>query len=144
MTDTTSDPLPRAVIVDVDGTLAHSDSRDVMDFSLVGLDRVDQTIAETVRIFSAAGMQILVTSGRKDTCRRQTEVWLAAANIPSDALFMRDRYDDRPDVAVKRDLYDRHIRGRFDVHCVLDDRASVVQGWRDLGLTCLQVAPGDF
>ena len=83
-------------------------------------------------------------SGRKETCRRQTEVWLAVADVPSDALLMRDRYDDRPDVQVKRDLYDRHVRGRYDVLCVLDDRSSVVQGWRDLGLTCLQVAPGDF
>ena len=44
-------------------------------------------------------------SGRKETCRRQTEVWLAVADVPSDALLMRDRYDDRPDVRVKRDLY---------------------------------------
>jgi hypothetical protein len=26
----------------------------------------------------------------------------------------------------------------------LDDRNSVVKLWRDLGLTCLQVAEGDF
>ena len=136
--------LPRAVLVDVDGTLAHADGRDIMDFSQVGLDRVDETIAEIVRIFAAAGLTVVVMSGRKETCRRQTEVWLAVADVPSDALLMRDRYDDRPDVQVKRDLYDRHVRGRYDVLCVLDDRSSVVQGWRDLGLTCLQVAPGDF
>ena len=47
--------LPRAVLVDVDGTLAHADGRDIMDFSQVGLDRVDETIAEIVRIFAAAG-----------------------------------------------------------------------------------------
>ena len=46
--------LPRAVLVDVDGTLAHADGRDIMDFSQVGLDRVDETIAEIVRIFAAA------------------------------------------------------------------------------------------
>jgi hypothetical protein len=27
---------------------------------------------------------------------------------------------------------------------VLDDRDQVVTMWRGLGLTCLQVAPGDF
>ena len=31
-----------------------------------------------------------------------------------------------------------------DVFLVVDDRQKVVNMWRDLGLTCVQVAPGDF
>ena len=30
------------------------------------------------------------------------------------------------------------------VHFILEDRTSVVQAWRKLGYTCLQVAEGDF
>jgi hypothetical protein len=30
-----------------------------------------------------------------------------------------------------------------DIICVFDDRTKVVNMWRDLGLTCFQVAPGD-
>ena len=30
------------------------------------------------------------------------------------------------------------------VLCVFDDRDKVVQMWRDMGLTCMQVAPGNF
>lgn len=39
---------------------------------------------------------------------------------------------------------DTHIRDRYDVRVVLDDRDSVVKMWRSLGLTCLQVALGEF
>ena len=31
-----------------------------------------------------------------------------------------------------------------DVAFILEDRDSMVKKWRDLGLTCLQVAYGDF
>jgi hypothetical protein len=31
-----------------------------------------------------------------------------------------------------------------DVFCVVDDRQKVVDMWRENGLTCFQVAPGDF
>ena len=30
------------------------------------------------------------------------------------------------------------------IFCVLDDRDRVVKMWRDLGLTCFQVAQGNF
>ena len=34
--------------------------------------------------------------------------------------------------------------GNYNVKFVLDDRNRVVEMWRSLGLTCLQVADGDF
>ena len=37
-----------------------------------------------------------------------------------------------------------HIEPFYDVLCVLDDRDQVVRMWRHRGLTCLQVAPGNF
>jgi hypothetical protein len=45
---------------------------------------------------------------------------------------------------VKREIFDRSIRHVWQVRGVLDDRDQVVRMWRDLGLTCAQVAPGDF
>jgi hypothetical protein len=57
---------------------------------------------------------------------------------------MRPAGDMRKDAIVKRELFDRHVRDRYDVTCILDDRSQVVDMWRSLGLTCLQVAPGEF
>lgn len=57
---------------------------------------------------------------------------------------MRPAGDHRRDAIVKRELFDLHIRHQYRVTHVLDDRTQVVQMWRALGLTCLQVADGDF
>jgi hypothetical protein len=59
-------------------------------------------------------------------------------------LLMRPLGDNRPDEIVKEEMYELHIRGKYNVALVLDDRQKVVDLWRRLGLTCLQVADGDF
>jgi hypothetical protein len=58
---------------------------------------------------------------------------------------MRPEGDNRKDSIVKRELFDTHVRNKFYIDFVLDDRDQVVDMWRnDLGLTCLQVDWGDF
>jgi hypothetical protein len=58
---------------------------------------------------------------------------------------MRGHRDQRKDSIIKRELFDGHVRGRFYVEAVIDDRNQVVDMWRrELGLTCLQVDYGDF
>ena len=60
-------------------------------------------------------------------------------------LFMRPAGDTRDDRIVKREIYEREIKGKYNVLWVLDDRNKVVDMWRrELGLTCLQVAEGNF
>ena len=84
-------------------------------------------------------------SGRTDACRTATHQWLLKhVGVPFQGLYMRAAGDMRKDAIVKRELFDRHIRDSYDVTCVLDDRDQVVAAWRELGLTCLQVAPGNF
>ena len=51
-----------------------------------------------------------------------------------------------PDNELKRKWFDDLI-GEDDkdqVLCVFDDRQKVVDMWRELGLTCMQVDKGDF
>ena len=42
------------------------------------------------------------------------------------------------------ELYEQHVKDHYDVLCVFDDRNQVVDMWREIGLKCLQVQPGDF
>jgi hypothetical protein len=78
-------------------------------------------------------------------CRWQTELWLREHLGATDpVLYMRPAGSNAPDDQVKRELYEQHIAGRFEVRFILDDRAKVVRMWRDLGLTVLAVADGDF
>lgn len=137
--------LPSAVLVDVDGTLALHDGRDPYDESLVAFDLPNTAIITIVRALHKDGHRIILVSGRSEAARQDTTDWLTEhLQVPIDAIYLRPRGDRRRDVHIKREIYQNHIASRYDVLCVLDDRNQVVQLWRSLDLTCLQVAPGDF
>jgi hypothetical protein len=57
---------------------------------------------------------------------------------------MRPRGDSRRDSIVKQEIFSDHIRHRWRITGVFDDRQHVVRMWRSLGLTVFQVAEGDY
>lgn len=137
--------LPSAVIVDIDGTLALITDRSPYSHHGVLKDKPNAPVVEVARALRAAGHTLVIMSGRSELARADTETWLRRhLGEPFVGPFMRAEGDDRRDAAVKRELYEREVRGVYEVLCVLDDRDQVVRLWRSLGLTCLQVAPGDF
>jgi FMN phosphatase YigB (HAD superfamily) len=142
----------RAIIVDVDGTLAnkHPD-RSPYEFDKVAMDSIHEDIAELVNMYAIVAddsdnllYTIIIVSGREDICRLETENWLDEHGVLWDTLFMRKAGDFRKDVIVKKEIYDQEIKGNYDVRLVIDDRDQVVEMWRELGLRCIQVAPGNF
>jgi predicted kinase len=143
---------PKAFLVDIDGTLAHMrDYRGPFDWHNVGLDDVDKIIVGIVGAIWQGTYSVdepytvIAMSGRDEVCRKETEDWLRnKAYCYYDELFMRPEGDMRPDNIVKAELFDKYVRDNFDVQFVLDDRDQVVDMWRRMGLTCLQVAEGDF
>lgn len=82
-----------------------------------------------------------------EQCRRQTVLWLEANVWPqlhNAELHMRADGDYRPDDVVKREIYEQEI-APAEIMGVIDDRDKVVRMWREeLGLACIQVAPGNF
>lgn len=135
---------PPAIIVDVDGTVALMGDRSPYDYALVSEDKPNGPVIEAVRAAWHDGYEIIFMSGREDSCRDATLEWLGThVSVPGD-LHMRATGDQRKDAIVKRELFDTHVRDQYHVRYVLDDRDQVVNMWRDLGLTCLQVAPGAF
>ena len=48
-----------------------------------------------------------------------------------------------PDEILKKEMLDTFV-DIDDVFMCVDDRQKVVDMWRENGLTCFQVAPGDF
>lgn len=136
---------PKTVLVDIDGTTALMCDRSPYDETRVGEDLPNLPVIKVVRALQGAGNRIVFMSGRSDACRPATQEWLAAnVGIRYEALHMRAAGDHRKDSVVKAELFDAHIRDFYDVACVLDDRRQVVEMWRSLGLTVLQVADGDF
>jgi len=150
MMDDVTETLPRAVLVDIDGTLALRGDGDGVrrfyDWHRVGEDLPNPPVAELVQLVAnSMQYEIILMSGRDEVCRDETQAWLDKHEIPWHQLHMRGHKDNRPDSIVKRELYEQHVAGRYVAAWVLDDRDSVVALWRrDLGLPCFQVEYGDF
>jgi predicted kinase len=136
--------LETCIIVDVDGTLAVKGNRSPYDWKRVGEDTVFIPIATIVNRMSKM-FEVIIFSGRDGSCYKETKQWLDDNNIPYNGLFLRAEGDSRKDSIVKKELYENHVKGKYNVHFVLDDRDQVVDMWRkELGLPCLQVNYGDF
>jgi predicted kinase len=136
--------LPHAIICDIDGTLALHNGRSPYDTAKCEGDLVNPDIAAMVRMHDAWGMKVILVTGRDQEFHDHTVRWLEKYGIPFDLLYMRKLGDKTRDNLVKQEIYDTYIKGRYNILFVLDDRNRVVDQWRQNGLTCLQVAEGDF
>lgn len=149
----------KAIIVDIDGTVALRNNRSPFDYAKVGEDSVDHRMAHLLRnlISECEEYDVFFVTGREaiDKCREDTIKWINDNIYPHTwesiagpeynwKLFMRDEGDHRSDEIVKKEIYDNHIAPFWDVVCVFEDRNRVVKMWRDLGLLVAQVWDGDF
>lgn len=138
---------PYVVIVDIDGTIADMGSRHPHDYASVGGDSPRYGIILLVESLLREGYmdRVIFVSGRPDSCRPETTNWLQRNTLLSRSqLLMRKTGDHRPDDIVKLEIFNEHIREKYNVVAVFDDRNRVVQMWRSLGLNVLQVADGNF
>jgi uncharacterized HAD superfamily protein len=135
---------PKAIIVDIDGTVSHKTDRDIYEYESAINDNPDPVILEVVRSLWTQGYRVLFVTGRSDDCITVTRAWLAIHCPYYFALYMRQTGDFRKDAIVKQEIYETYIKDEYDILCVLDDRQQVVDMWREIGLKCLQVQPGDF
>lgn len=135
--------LPGTIMCDIDGTLALMNNRNpyIPDTT----DSVNTPIVNIVNTsYWLHDDTVFLLSGRSEDYREITEKWLKDNDIAYDYLLMRESGDNRPDEIIKKELYENHIKDKYYIRFVLDDRDKVVKMWRDEGLLCLQVYYGDF
>jgi phosphoglycolate phosphatase-like HAD superfamily hydrolase len=149
------------VIFDLDGTLADitlrrelsTDSTNgKMDWDIffdsnnIGLDQPNTPVIKMAQLLKSQGYTIVIFSGRSKKTKDATRVWLDKYNVPFDVLKMRPTSDEwhyMKDSDLKQHWLD-DLQIKDDVFAVFDDRQQVVDMWRQNGLTCFQVAEGDF
>lgn len=85
--------------------------------------------------------EIVILTGRSRAVEHETQEWLEYFSIDYDELVMRSPKDYRPDHEFKRQWAEPY---KHRIHSVYEDRSRVVQMWRELGVTCFQVANGDY
>lgn len=133
--------LPDCVICDIDGTLALHNGRGAYEFERAGEDAINESVAK----FLSGQDRVIFVTGREEKWRELTEKWLAEKAVFNwRHLYMRPTGDARKDFVVKKEIYEAHIRGRYSVVTVLDDRDQTVAFWRSEGLPCWQVNYGTF
>lgn len=137
--------LKPAIIVDLDGTMClMGKRRGPFEWHKVGLDLPNEPVVRLVYELSE-DFDLVFVSGRDEVCREESLAWLNNQGFCDAPLYMRPAGDMRKDSVVKLELYDKYIRGKFNVLFAIDDRKQVVEGtWRALGLTCLDVAGNTF
>lgn len=161
--------LPKAIMCDLDGTLALMGDRSPYDAKDCDLkDLPNWPVIQTVLAMHAQGIKVIFMSGRDVKYRPETERFIEMYCVPQATpaspggpvpavalgpipyeLHMRGeldltKNDMRKDSVIKEELFQAHIAGKYNVLFVLDDRNQVVDFWRSIGLTCFQVAPGQF
>lgn len=141
-----------AVLIDVDGTLALHGTpenpesiRKHHDYGKVHLDVPNPAVVKAVRALIFDGYHPIVVSSRPDSCKDATRLWIQKhVTVAPFDLIMRRTGDHRPDYLVKYELFNEHIRDKYNVVAALDDRDQVVNMYREIGITVFQVAPGNF
>lgn len=138
------DGLGDTVIVDLDGTVAnHEGVRSPYDYTKVGLDNPHDDVISVVQSL-ANDYEVVFVSGRKDSCRADTEQWIREHIGMEPVLYMRRADDDRADFVVKNEIYDSEILPKYNILCAIDDRNQVVRHLRRRGIRVFQVADGRF
>ena len=145
------------VIFDLDGTLALIDKRRAistkdngkMDWDTffdpknIDLDQPNTPVIKMAQMLKSQGFMIVIFSGPSKATKDATIKWLDKNNFPFDVLKMRPIKNFTPDEQLKLKWLN-DMDWKDDVEMVFDDRQKVVDMWREIGLTCAQVAPGNF
>ena len=132
----------RAVVVDIDGTLAAKGNRSPYDWQNVHLDTVIEPVAEIVRdLYSEC--QLIIATGRDGECLALTEMWMQQNHIPYDEIYNRGKGDMRPDWVVKREMA-ADICEDYWISAWIDDRLQVTRYLRNIGIKVLNVDYNNF
>lgn len=128
--------MDKIYLCDIDGTIAdHKGIRGPFEEHKVLLDKPLPTI-NLINSLLATGNRIIFFSGRSEKCREDTCKWLYreldCGEYPE--LYMRQFKDMRSDDIVKEEMYNTHIKDKYEVIGVFDDRLKVCRMWYKLGL----------
>lgn len=148
--------LKNKVIVDIDGTISRvgdrikylqQDKKDWDSFyEACGEDEPVWDVINAVWALSDS-WDIIFCTGRRESVRGKTRVWIRThlgSTYDAFPILMRKDSDFRHDTEVKPEMLQEAGIELGEIMLVLEDRNSMVAKWRQLGLTCLQVAEGDF
>lgn len=156
------DDRRRAIICDVDNTILDMTHRfHYLDGDKTNWDvfLAEETIMQdkpmwnTVTVVGclAKFYPILFVSGRNEGIREITldqihSLFAMCPLLNGYELFLRKDGDWRSDIEIKKEIYTEQIEPNYSIIAAFDDKSSVVELWRSLGITTYhtgELATGD-
>lgn len=147
-------------IFDLDGTLAdirhrrhlvEGETKDWRGFFAACVDDAPMTsVIRTLQELRSAACDVWVWSGRSDEVREDTMRWIERHGVIDGRtkrfqIRMRPAGDHQPDEKLKATWLESLAQcDRRRLVAIFEDRDRMVKLWRDNGIQCYQVAPGDF
>lgn len=111
-------------------------------YSEVDKDEPIKNIIYLVRSIYYNFNKIIFLTGRNESCRQKTSDWLFKnVFITYECLLMRKEHDYRPYTQVKPDLLKKYLAENptTEIVFILEDQDDMVEKWKELGYTVLQV-----
>ncbi len=141
--------LHHCIIVDMDATLCFNTSG--RPFYGPGTseqiinDIPNTNVIDLVKAYCETyDCELVVITGRDESCRKATLEWLDKYYLYPNLLLMRKEGDYSKGDECKKKLYEENIKDKYNVDLVFEDSSKVVKMYRDLGLTVLQPNEGKF
>ena len=140
--------LPNAVIVDMDATLC---------FNTIGRPFYGEGCAEGIKddvpnekmkslLASIKDTHIIILTGREGTpeIMSATQDWLKNNKVKYNQIFFREICDKTRADLCKQKIYEKNIKGKYNVIAVFDDSQKCVDMYRNNGLLTFQPNKGQF
>lgn len=149
----------KVVIFDIDGTLANGEHREHLyggraayTWDAYVAASIDDTPHEQIQWLNhlmsrETDVHIIVLTARSESGREVTIKWLEKHKIFYNQLLLKPESDVElgiKDFEFKENILNDLISKDMPPFMVFEDRKSVVDMWRNRGIKCLQVQPGDF
>ena len=149
--------MEKAIIIDLDDCLF--DSRHLEQYipkvkdDRAGWDLVQEKMAESEinkhiliildALWLLENIELIFVTGREGTAklREQTEAQLDLY-FPYYKIFYRPENDYRKAAVVKKEIYLKQIKGKYDVLFAIDDDESNIKMFQELGLNTLHCRYG--
>lgn len=155
--------MKKAIIFDIDGTLADASHRLHFIqgpsknwkafFDSMGKDQPIDTVCTVFGFLYLPNVlgrmnvdtEIVFCTGRPESHRSITERWICKTLTPDPLrIYMRKTGDHRPDHVVKEEMIEQMRADGLEPFIAFEDRTRCVEMWRKNGITCLQVADGNY
>lgn len=147
----------KCIIVDLDQTLCNSTeilekyvlNREVIDWAgyYENIDQctVNEWVAGLLERHCIDSDKIFFLTARSDVSRDKTTSWLQEhfcdcfGTCEYCELLMRPEGIKKDSYLMKKEIYEKQVKGKYDVEFVIDDDKSVIDMFEAEGLNCLHV-----